>query len=156
VGTDGANDEAMMQGATAAVSPALNGPGGCNEGFIRDDALLVLVLITDEDDPGTCINGDQSCNGSPGDPASWLDDLLAVKQFPENIVALSLTRGSPGNVCGPPEGTELDGTRVMQFVGLLGDTGLVGDICEASFGAFFDEAVALVESACGGFIDPVG
>ena len=26
----------------------LGGPGECNEGYIRDDALLVIVVITDE------------------------------------------------------------------------------------------------------------
>ncbi len=156
VGTDGANDEAMMSGAIEAVSPGLNGAGACNEGFIRDDALLVLVLITDEDDPGTCINGNESCDGSPGNPGTWLDDLLAVKEHSENLVALSLTRGSPGNVCGPEQGTEKDGEQIMEFVGLLGSTGLIGDICADSFGPFFDEAVALVETACGGFINPVG
>ena len=27
--------------------PKLNGPGGCNEGFLRDEALLVVVFISD-------------------------------------------------------------------------------------------------------------
>jgi hypothetical protein len=157
VATDGANDEEMFSGATEAVSDALNAADACNDGFVRDDALLVLVLITDEDDPGTCVNGGQSCEGSPGDPASWFDDIVAAKGgHPENVVALSLTRGSPGNVCGPAQGTETDGVRVMEFVQLLGPTGLIGDICEDSFGPFFDQAVGLIETACGGFIPPVG
>ncbi|MCA9720778.1 MAG: hypothetical protein KC468_39310, partial [Myxococcales bacterium] len=29
-----------------ALSPESLGPGGCNEGFIRDDALLVLTIVT--------------------------------------------------------------------------------------------------------------
>jgi hypothetical protein len=157
VGTDGNNDEAMMAGATAAISPGLNDAGACNDGFLRDDALLVMVLITDEDDPGTCINGNESCLGSPGDPMSWFDEVVMRKGgHPENAVVLSLTRGAPGNVCGAPEGTEKNGARVMEFALLFGPTGLVGDICEDSFGAFFDEAVGLIDDACGGFIPPVG
>jgi hypothetical protein len=156
VGTDGANDEAMMGGALNAISPALGASGACNEGFIREDALLVLVLISDEDDPGTCVGGGFDCMGTNGDPSSWYSDVLAVKQHPENVVVLSLTRGAPENVCGSPEGTELDGTRLMEFASMWGPTGLLGDICASSFGAFFDEAVGLIDSACSGFIDPQG
>jgi hypothetical protein len=157
VGTGGANDEAMMDGATAAVSPALNAPGACNAGFIRDDALLVVVLITDEDDPGTCVSGGQSCEGSPGDPMDWFEAMVAAKLgHPENIVALSLTRGAPDETCGSAQGTETDGDRIIEFVRLFGERGLVGDICADSFGPFFDSAVGQIESACGGFIPPVG
>ncbi len=154
IGTGGANDEKMMGGAINAISPALNANGGCNEGFIRDDALLVLVLITDEDDPGTCVGGGFDCMGSPGDPTTWYDDVVAVKHHTENVVMLSLTRGAPNNVCGPPQGTELDGTRIMQFASLFGPTGLLGDICAPSFGPFFEQAVGLIDSACDGFVPP--
>jgi hypothetical protein len=157
IGTGGDNDEAMMEGALQAVSSELNEPGACNDGFIRQDALLVLVLITDEDDPGTCINGGQSCDGSPGDPDEWFDFIVDVKGgHAENIVALSLTRGAPDNSCGSEQGTETDGERIMSFVNRFGNTGLTGDICASSFGAFFDRAVGLISSACGGFIPPVG
>lgn len=155
VGTDGDNNETMMEGATLAVSGAMGIPGGCNEGFIREDALLVLILITDEDDPGSCMAGER-CGGSPGDPESWLADVVAVKQHPENIVALSLTRGAPNNTCQTAQGAEADATRIMEFVNLLPGTGLAGDICADSFGPFFAEAVALVSEACGGFIGPAG
>lgn len=154
VGTGGANDEAMMGGATNAIAPALNANGACNQDFIRNDALLVLVLITDEDDPGTCISGGFDCMGTPGDPMTWYDEVVAVKQHPENVVVLSLTRGAPGNVCGAPQGTELDGTRIMEFASLFGATGLLGDICAPSFGPFFEQAVGLIDSACDGFVPP--
>ncbi len=157
VGTDGANDEAMLAGALGAISPALNEAGACNDGFLRDDALLVMVLITDEDDPGTCIDGNQSCEGSPGDPMEWHDEVVDRKGgHPENVVVLSLTRGSPGNACDEAQGTEKDGERVMAFAQLFGATGSVGDICADSFGPFFSAAVGQIESACGGFIEPQG
>jgi hypothetical protein len=156
VGTAGANDEAMMGGALNAISPALGATDACNEGFIREDALLVMVLISDEDDPGTCVGGGFDCMGTAGDPMAWHADVLGVKEHPENVVVLSLTRGAPDNMCGPAEGTELDGVRLMEFAELWGPTGLRGDICAGSFGAFFDQAVGLIDSACSGFIDPAG
>jgi hypothetical protein len=150
IGTAGDNDERMMDGATDAISPALNAAGACNAGYIRDDALLVAVFISDEDDPGS------SLVGSPGDPMSWYDEFVAVKMFPENVVVLTLTRGSPGNVCGGAQGSEVDGTRLMQFAGLFGANGFIGDICAASFGPFFEEAVGVIEEACENFVPPEG
>lgn len=49
VGTFGDNSP-IADTLVAAVSDELNGPGGCNEGFLRDDALLVFVLIMDNED----------------------------------------------------------------------------------------------------------
>lgn len=154
VGTGGENDEAMMDAAIAALDPQLNASGACNEGFIRPDALLVMVLITDEDDPGTCVNGGQDCSGSAGDPQSWFDDVVVIKQHPDNAVVLSLTRGAPDNMCGSPQGTEKDGDRIIEFVEQFGSTGLRGDVCADSFGSFFAAAIGVVETACNGFIEP--
>ncbi len=106
------------------------------------------MLITDEDDPGS---GDP---GSPGDPASWFQEIVTVKGTANNVVTLSLTRGSPGNVFGQAQGTELDGVRIMQFAQMFDQNGLVGDICAPSFGPFFDQAVGLIDSACDGFRPP--
>ena len=150
IGTAGDNDERMMRGATEAISPALNAAGACNDGFIREDALLVATFITDEDDPGS------SGVGSAGDPNSWYDDFIAVKTFPENVVVLTLTRGAPANVCGGAVGSEVDGTRLMQFAGLFGANGFLGDICAASFGPFFDQAIEVIEDACDNFMPPEG
>ncbi|HET6584825.1 MAG TPA: hypothetical protein VFG69_15310 [Nannocystaceae bacterium] len=148
VGTAGANDEQMMAGALGAISDPLNMAGGCNDGFLRDDALLVAVFISDEDDPGS------SLVGSPGDPNTWLAAFVAAKGVVENTVVLTLTRGSPGNVCGGAQGSEVDGTRLMQFAQLFGANGFMGDICAASFGPFFDGAVDVIASACDNFEPP--
>src|SRR5262249_2164080 len=52
VGTEGDGIEQPMQAMINAIDPdgMLAQPGACNEGFIREDALLVLVVITDEYD----------------------------------------------------------------------------------------------------------
>jgi hypothetical protein len=45
---------ALGQALAAAVQHNLNGPGGCNGGFLRDDALLMVTFIaTNPDVPGT-------------------------------------------------------------------------------------------------------
>jgi hypothetical protein len=63
--------------AGRALDPALNAVGACNEGFLRADALLVLVSITDEED-----DHEAACNlnpGSPGEPSDWFDTIVAAK-----------------------------------------------------------------------------
>ena len=64
--------QAMM----AALAPDMLS-GGCNDGFLRDDALLAVVLLT-----GT---GD---DGSPGTPQSWYDALVTAKHGNEDAVVL--------------------------------------------------------------------
>lgn len=154
VGTGGDNDEKMMQAALAAISPELNAPGACNEGFIREDALLVLVLITDEDDPGSCGVPLVGCAGSPGDPAAWHTAVLDTKIFWENVVVLSLTRGAPGNACGSPTLAEIDAQRIMAFAELFQANGFTGDLC-SPMGPTLQDAVSVIESACESYV-PVG
>ncbi|MCA9712430.1 MAG: hypothetical protein KDK70_41730, partial [Myxococcales bacterium] len=43
VGTDGSFIELPVTGAIAALDAAHNGAGACNDGFLRDDAVLVVV-----------------------------------------------------------------------------------------------------------------
>ena len=57
VGTDGDGSERPMEAMIASVS-TLNGVGGCNAGFVRKDALLVVTLITDEDGWGSICSPD--------------------------------------------------------------------------------------------------
>ena len=92
VGTSGDGDERPMQVTLAAISESMNAAGACNAGFVRDDAILVIVIITDEEDDHE-IDG---CNqlpqpGSSGDPAGWFQGIIARKNAIEtNIVMLSL------------------------------------------------------------------
>jgi hypothetical protein len=73
----------------------LNGPGGCNEGFLRDDALLLLVIIQNSYE-----------YGSLGGPYQWRKALYAAKGGDEDAVAaLAITSDRdiwPG-LCAPDE-----------------------------------------------------
>jgi hypothetical protein len=51
--------------------------GGCNDGFLRDDALLAVIELTGSGD-----------DGSPGTPQSWYDALVAAKHGNEEAVVL--------------------------------------------------------------------
>jgi hypothetical protein len=77
----------MGDALVAAVSPKLNGPGGCNEGFIRPDALLVLTMIGPEDSTN-------DVNNSEGTWQEWRQAVVDAKQGDESaIVALGIISG---------------------------------------------------------------
>src|SRR5690606_3984673 len=80
VGVDGEGIERPMDALVTAL--ALSGSlAPCNDGFLREDSLLVVVLVTDEEDSGD----------SAGDPASWYESIVSARgDDPSRIVMLSL------------------------------------------------------------------
>jgi hypothetical protein len=149
VGIGGSVDERPIDAALAALDPANNAPGGCNEGFARDDALLLLVIITDEDDAPEL---DPGIDGSTGDPPQWFDALVAARGGVEsNIVVLGVTGRPAPNACGA-ESAE-PATRLLELVQSF-TYGLAVDVCSADYAPHFDDALAIIELACDGFVPP--
>jgi hypothetical protein len=151
VGSEGSGDEKQIQALLRALAVDQNGPGGCNEGFIRDDALLVIVIITDEDDKlEECIPliGCVPAGGTPGAPPEWFQSILNLKGgISDNIVVLSVI-GQENNSCGADYAK-----RILQFTNNFKNSS-VGDICAASYGAFLTDAISIIDSACDDFIPP--
>jgi hypothetical protein len=136
VGTDGSADERQMEALIHAVDGTYAGKDQCNEGFIREDALLVIVLITDEPD----IN-------SQGDSKTWFDAVVEAKEgIPENVVVVSLISTPMGNC-----GFEV-AWSIAEFTELFGINGFMADICLPDFAPVFDKAVAIIDVACDNFL----
>jgi len=160
VGINGDGYEVQMEAMLEALGPQ-NGAGQCNEGFVRDDAVLVVVLITDEEDAPNDQGIDYDEN-SPGDPASWKDTIVQIKNGDDTaVVVLGLIGDTdvPGGVCPPLQaGSPIGGEpspRLRQFVEPLGDHGVWGSVCEANYDPFFQQAVGLIDTTCDDF-DPPG
>lgn len=155
VGTYGGGDERPMLAMQHALSDALNDPGGCNEGFLRDDAILVITVITDEEDD----NGGGM--GSPGGPVDWIQTVIDAKAGAEEaavVLALVGDSGVAGGIC-PPGGIgggvtgAEDSPRLRQFA--QGFThGHVGSVCSADYSAFFEQAVSFIDASCTDFVPP--
>lgn len=156
VGTDGDVWEKPVAASLRALGSELNAEGACNEGFLRDDALLVLVLITDEDDQPPGPVG----SGSPGKPGEWFDALVELKGGNEaNVVVLALV-GTDGikypNTC--PQGNDGEqgaevALRLLDFVERF-SYGYVGDVCADDYDGFFTDTLSLIHTACEGFDPP--
>jgi hypothetical protein len=143
VGISGSSGEMQAEAGYRAVSPALNAAGACNEGFIREDALLIVVIITDEDDKGGFVIG-----GSEGEPIDWFETFVSYKGgIEENIVVLSLV-GGPNNSCGAEHCV-----RLISMTNMF-TNGSIGDICAPSYETFFTDAVDVIDEACTNFTPP--
>lgn len=154
VGTMGNGSERPMEAMVTTVGKSLGDPGECNEGFLRDDALLVVVVITDEYDgegDPEALNGGEDPPTSTGTPQTWYDAVVAAKQgIPENAAALAITNYD-GGAC-PPADLGHDGANIVEWVGLFGERGFLGGICEDDYGPFFADAIGVIESACANFV----
>jgi len=157
VGTMGNGFERPMEAMVTAVGKELGDPGECNEGFLRDDALLVVVVITDEYDgegDPEAMNGGEEPPTSVGTPETWYDAVVAAKQgIPENAAALAITNYE-GGPC-PPLDLGHDGVNIVEWVGLFGERGFLGGICEPDYGPIFTDAIGVIENACANFV-PAG
>jgi hypothetical protein len=130
VGVEGSDKEKGLEAATFALSPIMTAPGGPNEGFLRDEAQLLVVFVSDEED---C-----SDNGAlEGEPAAScyteLDSLTPTETFIEDLrdlkdddalVQVGAIIGLDNSSCEDVWPAE----RYARVAALTG--GLLGDICE--------------------------
>jgi hypothetical protein len=147
VGTDGGFDERPIESAIDALNPAMNFAGACNDGFVRDEALLVVVVLSNEDDMA-----DLSSPGSTGEPADWYDDLVALKGGnPGRISILSIVGHAKPNNCPSFQWNGFDGaeiaTRIITMTQMFPHWA-VGDLCRLDYDDFFDDATPIVRTAC--------
>ncbi len=140
VGTDGSREENQMKALTRAVggqSWPWHRP--CNHGFLRDDALLVSVLITDEGD-GVVDPGPDSTG-----PSDWFQVVERAKGVETNAVVVSLLNGVTPDC--PVSNEAFDGTNIADFTRMF-THGFVGGICRPDYGEVFARAVDEIDEAC--------
>lgn len=159
VGTMGNGDERQAEAITLAIGPELAADGACNAGFLRDDALLVVTLITDEEDsPNDGADGDPN---SPGDPASWAQAIVDAKKGSESAVVFLALVGDtdqPNAMCSPIDadtGTGAEPAPRLRELAASFTYGSSGSVCAADYSPFFADAVGVIDSACDEFV-PVG
>lgn len=138
MGATGNSNERPAQAMLTALGPQTQA-GGCHTGFLRDDAVLVVTMISDEQE-----------NGSPGTPQSWYNDLLALKGGNETAIVLLSLNGDAetmGQECNPT-------AKMVEFVDYFGDRGIIDSICAPDYSPFFQEAVGVIDYACDEFVPP--
>jgi hypothetical protein len=149
LGETGSLQERPISAMLEALGP-LQGPGQCNEGFLRDDAILVLTVISDDPATGTADDAQQGANQA----IAWHDAFVALNGGNDDaIVAVGvvpLGDGGISGMCDPLQPPHPFRSLVESF----GARGVMGSICDLEFASTFDEAVGIISDACDEFVPP--
>jgi hypothetical protein len=138
-------DPPMGEALVAALSTKLNGPDGCNAGFLREDALLVVVIISDTFDEASFTW-----------PHQWYDKIIAAKKDASAVVMLGVV--PQPHVEGQPYIPGCIYHDLPNEKGKLRDLidrfpyRAYGDTCAPSYAPFFADATNKIAEACGAFI----
>ncbi|MCY0986554.1 hypothetical protein OV203_05455 [Nannocystis sp. ILAH1] len=143
VGTWG-DDPPLADSLVAALSPEINGPEGCNAGFLRPDALLVFVFIMDTEDDHSLLGAKKVRDAVVAAKGGDADSIVALALLPPLLV------GDPIPGC---KYNEPPGPMHLQDVIELFPYHDAGDMCAPEYSTFFNGAAAsLVHEACNSFI----
>jgi hypothetical protein len=135
----------MGDALIAALAPEINAEGGCNAGFLRDDALLVIAFISDVEDIESMTWPYQQyqavVDAKGGDPNA----IVAL-----GVIAQPLQEGAP-EIPGCTYDILGDQYKMRQLLKKF-PYHVEGDTCAPSYAPFFDEAADLIGEVCGKFV----
>ncbi|WP_437587403.1 hypothetical protein [Sorangium sp. So ce1000] len=136
------DDEQPVSAVAAALEPPFSTAE--NAGFLRDDALLVVVVITDEDEQPVPSQRPQQLH----------DRLVAVKGDAKNVVFLGI---GGRRECEGAYGSAERADNLQRLVDIFaGDgRGFFWDLCEGHLEDGLTNALAAIEEACGEFVPVV-
>jgi hypothetical protein len=161
VGTGGSSVEMPLLMTETALTTRV--ADGTNAGFLREDALLAVVILTDEDD---CSRPEDMVEITidPFDPAAGAADecdpefTMPVSRF---LDALDGVKGDRGRwagaiIAGPTDcsssfGDAVAATRLQQFASEAGDNVVFSSICEGDLSGALMNAIDTFEAACDAF-----
>jgi hypothetical protein len=150
LGTSGANTERPLQAAKLALTDRIqDGTNTMNgESFVREDALLALVIITDEDEGGH--DGDPNVPPAPLQSASeYANDYDKVKADLRGRWAAAVIAGD--KECPDAKlGKAGEAKRLKQFVSIARN-GVFSDICQGDLTNGLKAALDLFTKACRAF-----
>jgi hypothetical protein len=130
---------------------------GTQAGFLRDDALLAIVFLTDEDDQSTSQNNFTLSVGqnppvdyNPQDHVNFLDQLKG------NRTRWAAAAIAGDGDCSSAFGMAANAARLKQFVDLANSQGttqaVFSSICAGDLTIGLKEALDTFQAACGNII----
>lgn len=138
LGTGGDDQERGLQAAITALTPPMT--DNRNYGFLRDDAMLSIIVVSDEND---CSDFGALPAGSTGEDcyqqyealtpvADLVRMLRGIKSDPDRVVFSGIIGPDAVENC---EDT-VPGKRYYTAIGMLG--GFQGDICQTNYSELMD------------------
>ena len=145
VGTFGSGFEQPISALVEAVSDAKAQPGACNEGFIREDSILVVVVVTD--DPP--VSGFFDDAEPTLDTSGWAPAVLAAKNDnPEAVVVIGFIPWQDVS-CVP---LTAESPNLINFVDAFGEQGIKASVCEPDYGPVFQSTLDTIKTTCDNFV----
>ncbi|MEZ4398387.1 MAG: VWA domain-containing protein [Kofleriaceae bacterium] len=158
VGTSGPSDEMPLAAMRAAFDERL--ADGTNVGFRRDDALLAVVMLTDENDcsyeqPVTLGFAETLCDTQQEPVANYVGFLDSYTGDRGRWAAAIIAGPGPGS-CSSSFGDAEYAARLVDFVSQAGPANaVVSSICSGDLTTGLTDALALFDTACQNF-PPIG
>ena len=121
LGTSGSGIEKGLDGAYLALSSPNIDPGGYNDGFLREEAGLRIIEVSDEQEQSTLLNN--------GDPASYVSYFQGLKANPDHVVISDISGGLTG--CSGAGGNASSGSDYVQATVMTG--GISASICDPNW-----------------------
>lgn len=136
-----------------AILGALDPGSSCAQGFVRDDALLVIVVITDEDDDWS----EPDISDAQARIDQWYAAIEAVEGGVETNVVFTLISGGspPWGTCPPFEISDPDTAKESDVLTGLAQrftNAFEADVCAPGYVDVFAEAIGVIETACETFV----
>lgn len=142
-------DEQPIAAAIASLTAPYS--TGDNAGFLRDDALLVIVTITDEDECAAYPGCDDTSDAKAQD---IYNQMVAIKGDVKRMVYLGIG-GGPGGCSNPPgvygQAKPAVLTNKISSLFVDQDRGVTWDLCDGQLEAGLTEAIQVIEQACNDF-----
>jgi hypothetical protein len=152
VGSSSPDYERPITGLGEAVSPAMNAAGGCNEGFLRSNAPLVVVVLTDDvsvkDEPDQDLKEDSD---PTKDTSAWRPTLLAAKSNDESAIVVVGFLPWGDTSCGLDPATP--SSNIPDFVESF-QRHVLASVCEPDYASILQGAVDEIKTSCDEFVPP--
>lgn len=150
VGIDGNGIERVMEAMVNSVGPWTE-QGACNDGFIRESAILVVTFVTDEDED--CAEVGEVC--SEGTPETWKQALVDAKGGNQDAIVMLGVFGDndlSDGICQPQDPLDGSGAQaaplLREFTDSFGDHGHFCSVCLPDYSECFLEAVSTIDMTC--------
>ena len=144
LGTNGSNIERPLENMLLGVTTAVAQNSAAGTSFIREDALLAFILLTDEDEGSAGGSGDlarpmadypPAFDKGKGDRGRWAASVIA----------------GPNQCSSPGLGNAAEAKRLKAFITDVGKNGVFSSICTGDLTTGLSEALAKFDQACRDF-----
>ena len=154
VGTSGPSDEMPLAAVRDAFEDRMM--DGTNMGFRRSDALLGVVILTDENDcsyeNSVNLSFSESLCSNQMEPVANYKSFLDTYAGGPTRWATAIIAGKGPGACSSGFGGADEATRLIDFRNQVGTNAIMSSICDGDLSLGLHDALELFHSACDAII----